>query len=367
MWALVEVVCALLYGSAVKPEAQRFIRQMRRPERTEGAFIGSILPHPYTLYFPAPDLVSIDGTLQHDSRGFRGPEVAVPKPDGVYRIVCLGGSTTYGAFVHDPMAAYPMQLRETLRKRQGTDRLEVVNAGIVYATSAETLGTFALRGLELEPDMIVLNMGGNDIEPFLAPDYRPDYRHWRKNWTLPRSSLPLRLALQSPTIRLMYGRRLNHLSFSHPFQDVPSTTGWDGNWPQGRRGEALEWARREDPVGFRNNTESIILMAKGRGMRVVLVNFAFAPQYIEKEFDKFPAGRVAWEKHLKIFEELAARHETPLIHFERNTIPPEHWIDNWCHLDEVGERLKAEMIAGYIAPVIEAGLAGAVPEPGRMD
>jgi hypothetical protein len=31
-----------------------------------------------------------------NSRGFRGAEIAVPKPGNVWRIVCLGGSTTEG-------------------------------------------------------------------------------------------------------------------------------------------------------------------------------------------------------------------------------------------------------------------------------
>ncbi len=344
-WGGLEGTAFVAYPRVVKPEVRNFIDYLLHPDRPAGLFVLGFIPHPYTLLYPAPNLVR-DGFKQHNSLGFRGPEIALPKPEGVYRILCLGGSTTYSAYVADPEQAYPRQLERILRDKLKTDKIEVVNGGITYATTAELLGTLALRGLQIEPDMVILNEGGNDIEPFLAPGYKPDYSHWRKSWEVPASSVWKRLALQSAAARLLYGVHLTNLPMSVPFQKFPSTTGWDGS-----RG-ALEFAQTHEPVGFRNNTETMILMAKGRGMDFVLVNFAFAPQYALK---KFPAAEIAYQKNLRIFGELAAQYSIPLVHFEQNHIPPEHWTDKpaWCHLDAEGDRLKAE----FIAPEVLSRLA----------
>jgi len=47
--------------------------------------------------------------------GFRGKDIALPKPDGVYRIVCVGGSTTVGGWTDD--TSYPAFLEVALNER----------------------------------------------------------------------------------------------------------------------------------------------------------------------------------------------------------------------------------------------------------
>src|SRR5262249_24990949 len=46
--------------------------------------------HPFTNYRLNVTYRSRDGASRHDALGLRGPEVAVPKPEGAYRIVCIG-------------------------------------------------------------------------------------------------------------------------------------------------------------------------------------------------------------------------------------------------------------------------------------
>ena len=84
--------------------------------------------------------------------GFRGGSVAVPKPAGVYRIVCVGGSTT----VEGPTGetTYPAILERRLREMIGTPNIEVVNAGVHGANSATVLSR-AQDYLALEPDLVV--------------------------------------------------------------------------------------------------------------------------------------------------------------------------------------------------------------------
>ena len=93
-----------------------------------------------------------------NSRGLRDDEVAVPKPDGLFRILMVGDSFTAGANVPQD-DAYPQVLDQLLG-----DSIEVVNTGtggwspFQYAQFVEHYGD------EYEPDMVLLGLFvGNDI------------------------------------------------------------------------------------------------------------------------------------------------------------------------------------------------------------
>ena len=62
----------------------------------------------------------------------------MPKPPTAYRIVCLGGSTTYGDGVEDWHFTYPALLQDSLRAR-GIGDVEVVNAGVSGYSSYESV------------------------------------------------------------------------------------------------------------------------------------------------------------------------------------------------------------------------------------
>src|SRR5690242_13081308 len=58
---------------------------------------GRFVRHPYLNYTLRPNYVSADGQDRHNAQGMHdGQPVVVPKPAGQYRIVAIGGSTTYG-------------------------------------------------------------------------------------------------------------------------------------------------------------------------------------------------------------------------------------------------------------------------------
>ncbi len=111
---------------------------------------------PYVSYLPNPL------TEGHNALGYRGEELQIPKPDGTFRIVALGGSTTYSTGT-SPQESYPALLQRELRESYGYANVEVVNAGFLGYTSWEALATFAFRALELEPDMVIYYEGVNDL------------------------------------------------------------------------------------------------------------------------------------------------------------------------------------------------------------
>ena len=68
--------------------------------------------------------------FQINAFGFKGPDIDVPKPDSVFRILALGNSCTWGPDVD--VYTYPRVLERRLNDgRDGGDpRIEVVNGGV---------------------------------------------------------------------------------------------------------------------------------------------------------------------------------------------------------------------------------------------
>lgn len=139
-----------------------------RNTRLSGEWARQEREHPYLPYLPkvkTPDI---------DMLGLRLTEDGAAKPDDVFRIFCLGGSTTHRAF--------PAKLQAKLERdltARGL-RLEIVDAANISWTSAESLINFAIRCLPYEPDAVIIYHAVNDCWPAFGKTWRADYTHWRK-------------------------------------------------------------------------------------------------------------------------------------------------------------------------------------------
>ena len=126
-------------------------------------------PNPYIVqtrpyfYFHIPNAVYTQARAGYqvryaiNARGFRGPEPAVPKKNGVKRLVVIGDSIAEG-HGNEFAQTFPYLLNKHLQ----SSGWEVVNAGvqgaspIYYATNAE-------RYLALQPDAVLLLLYENDL------------------------------------------------------------------------------------------------------------------------------------------------------------------------------------------------------------
>ena len=142
-------------------------------------------PHPYLAYVPKPGFTSKEGAkhqIAHNSLGFRGPEVVTPKPAGTFRVLCLGGSSTYG---HGPTSndtTWPARLQAYLKQAKPDMPIEVVNGGCQGYSSFESLANLAFRGLPLKPDLVIVA-----VPRAAAFESQEEFIHaqaWIMNWSL---------------------------------------------------------------------------------------------------------------------------------------------------------------------------------------
>jgi lysophospholipase L1-like esterase len=158
------------------------------PGRTELRKLRSVpryAQHPFLGYVLNPG----QGTDEVNALGLRGAPVEARKPDGVVRILCLGGSTTFGAGV-EADEAYPARLQARLDARAPAGvRYEVLNCGVPGYTSIDSLINLELRLLALQPDAVIVYHGVNDARLIQGREYRGDYSHVRHGWRDPRAQL----------------------------------------------------------------------------------------------------------------------------------------------------------------------------------
>jgi lysophospholipase L1-like esterase len=111
-----------------------------------------------------PALASIyDGLYSINSLGLRDTELGGHPAPGVCRLMALGDSFTFGQGVLAD-STYPELLERRLNSGSPTARFEVVNAGKPGWSTADELEFLRTQGLQMHPDVLILQFYANDIE-----------------------------------------------------------------------------------------------------------------------------------------------------------------------------------------------------------
>jgi hypothetical protein len=100
-----------------------------------------------------------------NSLGFRDPERVGEKPDGLFRVLVLGGSNTYGAAVGDD-ATWPRLLEDSLRGSVDVP-LEVWNLGISGYTTRQKVRLAEIAVPRFRPDLILIQLYNTGPRYFL--------------------------------------------------------------------------------------------------------------------------------------------------------------------------------------------------------
>jgi len=304
---------------------------------------GLYYAHPYTAYDMKPGY-GIPGEVTINSYGFRGKEFSETKAPGTYRIVALGGSTTYGIGLEED-GTYPYFLEEILQERLGTDKIEVINAGLVSATTAESLSRFLLKVVPLDPDMVIFYEGYNDLPPRMFKDYTGDYYHFRK---IPYYKPPFlsrfllyRIAVSGFKASLHYPNT-TLLSHTWKFENLPAEE-------SGR----IENFNKTSSAIYKRNLSYIIDVAKARGIPIVLSTFAIdddAPDWNEHMPEALWAEGIG--QNNAAVRELAEEYDTPLIEYYEYGLENKDLFLDSIHMTSEGNEKMANFFADTLAPII---------------
>ncbi len=126
-----------------------------------------------------PGLPGIEGrhVFTTNNVGFRGGYLQIPKPEKEYRIFMVGGSTTECLYLDDKDSIDHV-LQDELKALKIKKDIRVYNAGKSGDRTDDHISMIAHRIVHLEPDMIIILCGINDL---LAFRKHYDYLHLAPN------------------------------------------------------------------------------------------------------------------------------------------------------------------------------------------
>lgn len=345
---LADYIAGRLYPRITPLSGQAAVASLLGDE--ESAQTGYFLPHPYLHYTYRPYYQVFNAT-QFNARGHRGDEVTrIPEP-GVMRILAIGGSTTVSfPYVKDPSEAWPSQLEAMLRQKTGL-RIEVINAGLHDANSADLLLHYLFRNRYLKPDIVAMHVGGNDGITLLFNDYNPEYTHythgWRNTSLMPRPWE--RRMLKSNLVKLGYAWWLRHLSLAANLgrDDIRSLT------PK----ECLHNARAHEPEGFTRNLDLLVRAILQDKAVPVMFPFVWAPPEVCKRDGVYGSYAEAlicgFEKDRQVMKTISEKYGLTTVLVPTNAIPDALFVD-FCHVNIEGEAIKARYMADALTPVIQS-------------
>lgn len=293
----------------------------------------------------------------HNSLGYRGREIRQPKPSGTFRIVALGGSTTYGFGLPRWEDAYPAQLETILREQYGYDQIEVINAGVEWYTSWEMLTNFAFRVLDLNPDLIILYEATNDVsfrlvDPRHYNGLNPSRGIWRTDYSYLGPSVLYRI------LALNLGWIPNPASIENqisPLTPIPACgLDFENGQPLCRNLSMTpqEVLKANPPVYTERNFRNMIAMARANGVAVLLSTWAYFPDAIEglayENYLAYDFWQDAVSEQNAVIARLAGELDTPYVDLAASMpYNPDYWIDG-SHMTAVGTYEQASHYAQFI-------------------
>lgn len=246
------------------------------------------------------------------------------QPDTV-RIVCFGGSSTFGFPFKDPDYVYPAVLEKRLKERYPYRKFEVLNGGINGFTSFLIQKAFEQKFFDYHPDIITVNCWFNDStqEPRWYSSYPQltDREAWNRINMLAGNTAISRI--HAIVNKSYFYHSLKSLLLQRKSKGRPNSPG--SRLPRGTIAE------------FRENISRIITDGEKYGIKVLLIPEPY--QYcgpLENEMDRNP--------YIKTLSELAMKHDVPLVDLFG---PLSSRGDDFLYVDYIHPSILGHQVIGH--------------------
>jgi lysophospholipase L1-like esterase len=312
-----------------------------------------------------------------DNVGLRGDSLARPKPANEYRVFMIGGSTVECLYLDDSEAVTTVLQQNLARIAPPGRTVKVYNAGKSGDRSDDHISMLVHRLVHLQPDLIVVMLGLNDLRISLAGF---DFRHFdpRPAYTTAAAPPPLKLhdfALLSAT-EFQLGRRVYYAvervrpRSALEVQETIALRSTDG--VAARRAARAPVSTRPphgDTTAFRHNVQSLVGIARGQGVPIVLVTqgstWGSADTVTRRWHWMLAVGDTAYPEAgmMRGLDELnditrdVARERTVPLYDLARSVPAtsQNYYDD-AHFNVAGAKLAGESLATFIAGLELPGL-----------
>ncbi len=277
-------------------------------------------------------------TITQNSLGFRGGEFG-PKGDSI-RVVAVGGSTTYGVDVAD-QDTWTARLEHHLGKGY-----EVLNLGVAGHATAEHLYLMGAVVSRLQPNIVLLHIGLNDMHCMHSPEVTPIINKCHSD-------------LLSLSTGRCFVEKLPRFAIVHTIIASLQNLGWVPRCSSPARAEAAFSSVDESILlDFRARTAALISMAQALEAKVVVVpQVGFQQQALAKgdyrwwtpylDQGALPSLMKRFNQELR---EIATRMNVSYVDAVNEATWPDELFTDASHLSGAGN----DRLAALIAPLIRA-------------
>jgi lysophospholipase L1-like esterase len=210
---------------------------------------------------PGLDVSFLGAPLRTNADGFRGPLVPAARARPAVRVVGLGDSVMFGWGVSE-QDAYLSRLAPLLEADSPGVAWEVVNTAVPGYNTTMEVATLEAKGLRFDPDLVLLNVVGNDLGLPNFVEEEPDVTSLRRSFLV--DFVRARLAGAPPPGRRLVGVSREERRFGGE-ADVARV-------PARYRGLV-------GPAAFRRAMERLRDLARERGFAVVVLAHPDAPGF----------------------------------------------------------------------------------------
>jgi len=343
---------------AERSEKALYVEQFDSPDNLglESVYV----PHHYTLYNLRPNFSTPEDT-RHNRLGLRDHRDLYAE-DKVLRIVFIGGSTTYTVYIKDNAQIFSSKLEQRLNEfyKDSLDDyyIQVINAGMPGATSAENLQRLIFFVSEIQPDLVVINHGLNDILPRMQGIIQSDFSNYRKSWGLPKPKEQLKSELFPPYRPIMGALLMNFVKHSvfltYIAKRVGSSVPMYENTHDGSSEvlhinalvvrhdipSKIESIYHNSPRYFERNTRYMIAICRMMNAQVLLVTEPFTKK----------AGKVrviAMPEHNALLAKIAQEEDVLFYDFANQMSKDDEHLLDGRHVNQQGSDLKRDLLFKY--------------------
>lgn len=293
--------------------------------------------HPYLNYAVNP-AVTYGGFRQFNAEyKIRRSEPIRPRDQVNWRVLVLGGSTTFGEMLSRETDTWVFQLEQ--RVRTLCDRCDVINGGVGGYTVLENFIHYVTLLTNLKPDVVLFYEGINDAHARLFGDITSDYSNYRIPWRSEGAVLPR----PNPALTWLYPYRFYFLS--RQILRVQQTG--IGGVTSRPYPPPTEWAaalKRNSPNAYKTHLRDLSLLILAQGSRAVII-----PQHFValNDVDRIFMEGVTQHNivNMEVAKELGMPYLRDLV--ASGTFNLDDTFDN-CHFNERGSAKMADLVFAFL-------------------
>jgi len=307
--------------------------------------------HQYGLFHEATP-------IRINNLGYRGRDLAPTKDEATFRVVCMGGSSTFGFYNRDDHT-YPALLQERLRERLAEQSIEVLNAGIPHSTSYNILAMLDKEILlRYKPNVVTFYEAFNDAGNVFDESWIQAAGRWAHGHVA--TYVALKRVVEAAGGPILHSR-------------------WAGYLPR----STADYVRRQIELHrelYDRNIRALVRDARQAGAQLVLIRQPMTTKQSHDHPhgppDRFLTyeGEVQWIRNnlsrhgwVSSIEALMLVHHALITVLDRVaeqeharvvdniTIVNQHpeFFASYVHLSEVGNAALAEALSEVIVPLVE--------------